>query len=61
VLGQGGGGPDDQLMRALMQKLLRSGPWSADERVNWLKLLAMAFQIAYGPQEAIEIKKEAAN
>jgi hypothetical protein len=29
--------------------------------VNWLKLLTMAFQIAYGPVEAIDIKKEAAN
>jgi hypothetical protein len=29
--------------------------------MNWLKLLTMAFQIAYGPVESIEIKKEAAN
>jgi hypothetical protein len=41
-----------------MQKLPPSGPWSADERVNWLKLLTMAFQIAYGPSDEIEIKKQ---
>ena len=32
---------------------------SADERVNWLKLLTMAFQIAYGQVEEIEIMKPA--
>jgi hypothetical protein len=58
--GGNGGGPEDQLIQALIQKLPSGGPWSADERVNWLKLLAMAFQIAYGPTETIEIKKEAA-
>jgi hypothetical protein len=55
-----GGGPDDQLIQALIQKLPASGPWSADERVNWLKLLTMAFQIAYGPDEEIEIRKKEA-
>jgi len=55
-----GGGPDDQLIQALIQKLPASGP-SADEHVNCLKLLTMAFQIACGPEEAIEINKEAAN
>jgi hypothetical protein len=59
--GGSGEGPNDALIQALIQKLPKSGPWSADERVNWLKLLTMAFQIAYGPDEAIEIKKEAAN
>jgi len=59
--GGSGGGTNDQLIQALIQKLPDSGPWSADERVNWLKLLTMAFQIAYGPTENIEIKKEAAN
>jgi hypothetical protein len=33
-----------------------------DERINWLKLLSMAFQMTYGQDEEIEIKKkEAAN
>jgi hypothetical protein len=46
----------------LIQKLPPSGTdWGADERVNWLKMVAMAFQMAYGPAEPIEIKKEAAN
>ena len=57
----GTGGSDDPLIRALIQKLPPNGPWSADERVTWLKMLTMAFQITYGPDEAIEIKKEAAN
>jgi hypothetical protein len=43
-----GGGPQDTLIQALIEKLPPAGPWSADERVNWLKLLTMAFQIAYG-------------
>jgi hypothetical protein len=53
-----GAGSEDALIQALIQKLPESGPWSADERVNWLKLLTMAFQIAYGPTEEIEIKKQ---
>lgn len=62
VTGRGdGGGPDDQLIQAHIQKLPTAGPWPADERVNWRKLLDMTFQIAYGPVESIEIKKEAAN
>jgi len=57
-----GGGPQDTLIQALIEKLPPAGPWSADERLNWLKLLTMAFQIAYGQVEEIEIKKkEAAN
>lgn len=59
--GDGGGGVDDPLISALIQKLPKSGPWSADERVNWLKLLTMAFQMTYGQEDQIEIKKEAAN
>jgi len=59
--GDGGGGPDDPLIAAVIQKLPKAGPWSADDRVNWLKLLAMAFQATYGQEDPIEIKKEAAN
>jgi hypothetical protein len=33
-----------------------------DDRVNWLKMLVMGFQVAYGTEEEIEVKKkEAAN
>jgi hypothetical protein len=53
-----GGGSDDQLIQALLQKLPKSGPWSADERMNWLKLLVMAFQISYGNEPEIEVKKK---
>jgi hypothetical protein len=58
--GSGGGGPTDPLIHALIQKLPRKGPWSASERVTWLKMLAMAFQMSYGPEPEMEIK-EAAN
>lgn len=54
-------GPDDPLIQALIDKLPPEGPWNVDDRINWLKLLTMAFQIAYGSVENIEIKKEAAN
>ena len=57
----GGSGPDDPLIQALIQKLPHTGPWAVDERVTWLKMLAMAFQITYGQEQNIEIKKEAAN
>jgi hypothetical protein len=56
-----GSGPDDPLIQALIQKLPPAGPWAADERVTWLKMLAMAFDITYGHEPSIEIKKEAAN
>ena len=44
----GGGGPTDPLIQAPIHKLLEEGPWPADDRVNWLKMLTMAFQITYG-------------
>jgi len=56
----GGSGPDDPLIQALIQKLPTAGPWTVDERVTWLKMLAMAFDITYGHEPSIEIKKEAA-
>ena len=57
----GGSGPDDPLIQALIQKLPHTSPWAVDERVTWLKMLATAFQITYGQEQNIEIKKEAAN
>jgi hypothetical protein len=56
--GDGKGGPNDPLIQALIQKLPESGPWGADERVTWLKMLAMAFQITYGHELEIEIRKQ---
>jgi hypothetical protein len=50
------------LIQALIEKLPPEGPWSADDRINWLKMLLMGFQVAYGADDEIEIKKkEAAN
>jgi hypothetical protein len=57
--GGGGGGGADPLIRALIQKLPKSGEeWSADDRVTWLQMISMAFQMTYGPVDAIEIKKK---
>ena len=55
----GGGDPpnNDPLIAALIQKLPNSGSWDADQRVAWLQMMAMAFQMAYGAADAIEIKK----
>lgn len=62
--GGGNGGNDggnDPLIDALIQKLPKTDkPWSADDRVTWLRMMAMAFQMAYGPEAAIEIKKDEA-
>lgn len=57
----GGGGPTDPLIKALIQKLPMQGPWSTDERINWFKMMAMAFQMTYGQDAEIKIAKEAAN
>jgi hypothetical protein len=54
-----GGGPNDPLIQALIQKLPKSGPWNADERINWLRMLVMGFQISYGNEAEIEVKKAA--
>jgi hypothetical protein len=56
------GHPSDTLIQALVEKLPAQGPWSVDDRINWLKMLVMGFQVAYGADDEIEIKKkEAAN
>ncbi len=36
------------------------GSWPADDRINWLKMLGMGFQVAYGADDGIEIKKKEA-
>jgi hypothetical protein len=49
-------------LAALIQKLPPGGNWPVDDRINWLKMLVMGFQVAYGTDAEIEIKKkEAAN
>lgn len=56
----GGGGGLDPVIAALIQKLPRGNKeWSADERVTWLQMMTMAFQMAYGATDNIEIKKAA--
>ena len=58
----GGGGPNDPLISALIQKLPMSGTdWSVDDRVMWLQMMTMAFQMAYGQKENIEIKASKGN
>ena len=60
--GGGNGGQNDPLIKALIQKLPSGGKWPVDDRINWLKMLVMGFQVAYGADVEIEIKKkEAAN
>jgi hypothetical protein len=55
-------GTNDPLISALIQKLPAGGNWPVDDRINWLKILVMGFQVAYGTDAEIEIKKkEAAN
>jgi len=50
--GTGGDGPSDPLIKALIQKLPVKGPWPSKERDNWIKMLAMAFDFAYGPGDS---------
>jgi hypothetical protein len=63
AIGGGGNGSGtaphaDPLIAALIQKLPNSNStFDADQRVAWLQLMAMAFQVAYGSAVAIEIKK----
>lgn len=58
----GGGGDDlDPLIGALLQKLPKAGEqFNQQERTTWLQMIAMAFQMAYGPVGEIEIKAKAA-
>ena len=51
----GPGGPKDPLLIALIQKLPEKGPWPADDRIMWLRMIAMAFQMAYGQEDEIEV------
>jgi hypothetical protein len=53
----GNGGQIDPVVKALIDKLPKKAPWPLDERVMWLQMLSMAFQLAYGQEGQIEIKK----
>ena len=51
-----------RLLRLLSRSCPAGGSWPADDRINWLKMLVIGFQVAYGADAEIEIKKkEAAN
>ena len=52
-----GGGTIDPVVAALIDKLPKKGPWPVDDRVMWLQMLSMAFQLAYGQDGQVEIKK----
>jgi hypothetical protein len=54
--GGNGGGPKDPLIAALIQKLPSSGDWPAADRVVWLRMAIMAFDMAYGRSGEIEVK-----
>jgi len=59
--GNGGGGyhgPDDPLIAALIQKLPPLGSeWAIPDRITWLTMMTMAFQLAYGRKGTIIIKE----
>jgi hypothetical protein len=60
--GGGAGGTLDPLLRALIEKLPASGTqWPTDDRVMWLQMITMAFQMSYGQDAAIQIKKVDSN
>ena len=57
--GGAGGGDDglDPLIAALIQKLPETGEkWGSADRVTWLQMIAMAFQMAYGREAEITIE-----
>jgi hypothetical protein len=54
--GGNGEGPNVPLIGALIQKLPKNGSWPIADRVIWLKMITMAFNMAYGREANIEIK-----
>ncbi len=56
---QGGGAPtalDDPLLAALVGKLPAAGaPFDRAQRVNWLRMMVMAFSAAYGVEDGIVV------
>jgi hypothetical protein len=61
--GNGTGGNDggglDPVISALIQKLPKGKTkWSVDDRVTWLQMIAMAFDMAYGIEAKINITKD---
>jgi hypothetical protein len=49
----------DPVIRALVQKIPPTGaPWGSDEQVMWLRMMAMAFSMAFGGKRTIKIEAE---
>lgn len=56
--GSGGGGTGDLLLDALIAKLPPPGQsWGIDDRITWLSMMAMGFQMAYGPEANIDVRR----
>ena len=53
-------GASEPLIAAMLARLPAPGqPWSADERMAWLRMMAGAFDVVYGPQSPIAIGMQA--
>jgi len=49
----------DTLLAALIAKLpAQQARWPCDERIAWLRMMAMAFDVVYGPCSAVAITAE---
>ena len=44
------------ILREMIGKLPKSGPWPAEDRAQWLRRFADALQVAYGPDDFISVK-----
>jgi hypothetical protein len=50
----------DRLLLALIAKLpIETAPWSRAERIAWLQMMAMAFNVVYGPCGEIRVVPDA--
>lgn len=46
----------DRLLAALIGRLpTPAGPWARDERIAWLRMMASAFEVVYGPCGSVSI------
>ena len=51
----GDGGANDPLIQAVIQKLPPKSPWPLADRVTWIRMLVMAFDVAYGIEGPIVV------
>jgi len=45
----------DRLLAALIAKLPATEPWPRADRIAWLRMMAMAFDVIYGPSGGVRI------